>query len=71
MKELTILSDCLKYSLDPPEKVLLISLIYPTALGIYCELKDTMTLGGNVKLSMVGYSILIRNGIFQKWKKIA
>ena len=54
MKELTILSDCLKYSLDPPEKVLLISLIYPTALGIYCELKGTMTLEGNVKLSMVG-----------------
>ena len=57
MKELTILSDCLKYSLDPPEKVLLISLIYPTALGIYCELKGTMTLEGNVKLSMVGEEV--------------
>ena len=57
MKELTILSDCLKYSLNPPEKVLLISLIYPTALGIYCELKGTVTLGGNAELSMVGEEV--------------
>lgn len=57
MKELTILSDCLKYSLDPPEKVLLISLIYPTALGIYCELKGTVTLGANAELSMVGEEV--------------
>jgi len=47
MRELTILNDCLRYSLDPPEKVLLVR--YNKSIFIYCnELVGAMILEGNV-----------------------
>ena len=47
MREVTILNDCLRYSLDPPEKVLLA--MYNKSIVIYCnELVGAMILEGNV-----------------------
>jgi hypothetical protein len=48
MKELTILNDCLRYSLGPPEKVLLTRLNSPIPMAIFIDLTKVMTLEGNV-----------------------
>jgi hypothetical protein len=48
MRELTILNDCLRYSLGPPEKVLLTRLNSPIPMAIFIDLIEVMILEGNV-----------------------
>ena len=48
MKELTILSDCLRYSLGPPEKVLLTRYNNPIPMVIIFKLMDVMILERNI-----------------------
>jgi hypothetical protein len=48
MRGLTILNDCLRYSLGPPEKVLLIRYNKSIFLFIVIELAGVMILEGNV-----------------------
>ena len=48
MRELTILDDCLRYSLDPPEKVLLMRLNSPIPMAIFIDLIKVMILERNI-----------------------
>jgi len=48
MRELTILNDCLRYSLGPPEKVLLIRYSKSIYLFAKFELVGVMILDGNI-----------------------